>query len=189
MRVSREQVAKNRERIIEVAGRAFREKGFDGIGVADLMKGAGLTHGGFYGHFASKDDLIAEASAAVMDRSTVKWEKLAETSPDKALAAIVSSYLDKSHRDNAGTGCLIAALAPDIARQKETVRARFTQGTQSLLRVLAKAIPGQSEAARREKAIATLAGLVGTIVLSRAVDDPKFADEILHAGQEVFSRK
>ncbi len=186
MRVSREQAAKNRERIIDVASREFREKGFDGIGVADVMKSAGLTHGGFYGHFASKDDLIAEACAASMDRSAEKWSKLAETSPDEAFAAITSSYLLKAHRDNKASGCTMAALAPDIARQSGPVRKRFSEGTRTLLDILAKAIPGQSDEARREKALATMAGLVGTLVLSRAVDDPEFADEILKAGQAAF---
>jgi TetR/AcrR family transcriptional repressor of nem operon len=186
MRVSREQAVKNRERIIDVASREFREKGFDGIGVADVMKSAGLTHGGFYGHFASKDDLIAEACAASMDRSAEKWSKLAEASPDEAFAAITNSYLLKAHRDDKATGCTIAALAPDIARQSRPVRTRFTEGTRALLNILAKAIPAQSEAANRERALATMAGLVGTLMLSRAVDDPEFADEILRAGQVYF---
>lgn len=189
MRVSREQAARNRERIIDVASREFREKGFDGIGVADVMKSAGLTHGGFYGHFSSKDDLIAEACAASMDRSVEKWSKLAETSPGAAFAALTNSYLQKAHRDDTATGCTMAALAPDIARQSGAVRKRFTQGMRALRDILAKAIPGQSEAARREKALATMAGLVGTLVLSRAVDDPEFADEILRAGQTVFGEK
>ncbi len=187
MRVSKEQAAKNRERIIEVASREFRDKGFDGIGVADVMKSAGLTHGGFYGHFASKDDLIAEACAASMDRSAQKWSELAETAPDDAFAAITNSYLLKEHRDKKEAGCTMAALAPDIARQSGAVRECFTKGTQSLLDILVKATPGQSEAARREKALATMAGLVGTLVLSRAVDDPQFADEILAAGRAAFS--
>ncbi|PSH64450.1 TetR/AcrR family transcriptional regulator [Phyllobacterium sophorae] len=186
MRVSREQAAKNRERIIDIASREFREKGFDGIGVADVMKSAGLTHGGFYGHFASKDDLIAEACAASMDRSAEKWSQLAETSPDEAFAAIANSYLSKAHRDGKATGCTIAALAPDIARQSGPVRKRFSEGIGTLLDILAKAIPGQSDAAKREKALTTMAGLVGTLVLSRAVDDPEFADEILNAGQAAF---
>ncbi|WP_027233401.1 TetR/AcrR family transcriptional regulator [Phyllobacterium sp. UNC302MFCol5.2] len=189
MRVSKEQAAKNRDRIIEVASREFRDKGFDGIGVADLMKSAGLTHGGFYGHFASKDDLIAEACAASMDQSAEKWGKLADRSPEEAFAALINAYLLKEHRDHRATGCTMAALAPDIARQSGRVRERFTHGTRALLDILAKIIPGVSAEAKREKALATMAGLVGTLVLSRAVDDPAFADEILAAGQAAFGKQ
>ena len=95
MRVSRDQAAENRARIIEVASQQFRQKGFDGIGVADVMKNAGLTHGGFYGHFASKDDLIAQSCDAAMKRSAEKWSAIAQEGPDVALAAITSSYLAK----------------------------------------------------------------------------------------------
>jgi len=189
MRVSREQAARNRDRIVEVASREFRDKGFDGIGVADVMKSAGLTHGGFYGHFASKDELIAEACAAAMDRSTEKWAKLVESSPEGALAAIVEAYLSKAHRDDKATGCTMAALAPDVARQSGPVRDRFTRGLRDSLDVLVDATPqGQSEQARRESALSTMAGLVGTLVLARAVDDPDFADEILAAGKAMFGQ-
>ncbi|MEK1888179.1 MAG: TetR/AcrR family transcriptional regulator [Phyllobacterium sp.] len=189
MRVSKEQAARNRDRIIEVASREFRDKGFDGIGVADLMKSAGLTHGGFYGHFASKDDLIAEACAASMDRSAEKWAELANRSPDEAFAALTNAYLLKDHRDHRETGCTMAALAPDIARQSGRVRERFTRGTSALLDILARLVPGASAGAKRERALATMAGLVGTLVLSRAVNDPEFADEILAAGQAAFGKK
>src|SRR6201991_4176546 len=116
MKVSREQVALNRERIVETAARLFREKGYDGIGVSDLMKSAGLTHGGFYGHFGSKEDLIAEACAASFDKSLEKWSKLAEQFPDNGFSAIVESYLMERHRDNRGDGCAMSGLAADVAR-------------------------------------------------------------------------
>lgn len=184
MRVSREQAAKNREKIVEVASREFRDKGFDGIGVADLMKSAGLTHGGFYGHFASKDDLIAEACGTAMDHSTGKWAKLIETSPENALSLIVESYLSKAHRDDNANGCPMAALAPEIARQGNPVRERFTRGLRDSLDVLLEAMPsGRPGERRREATLATMAGLVGTLVLSRAVNDPDLAEEILAIGR------
>src|SRR4051812_16038571 len=100
MRVSRAIVAQNRERIVEVAGRLFRERGFDGIGVADLMKEAGLTHGGFYGHFSSKDALFAEASARALASSLANWGTVAERAPGDPLSAIAGVYLTGRHRDN-----------------------------------------------------------------------------------------
>src|SRR5256885_13386624 len=122
MKVSREQAAQHRERIVEAAAQRFRERGFEGIGVADLMKEAGLTHGGFYGHFSSKEDLIAEASDRALMRSLALFTKVAEREPADALPAIASAYLTRKHRDNPGAGCVLAALGPDVFRQGPTVR-------------------------------------------------------------------
>src|SRR3954463_8449571 len=116
MKVSRERAARNRERIVEAAAQRFRERGFEGIGVADLMKEAGLTHGGFYGHFASKEDLIAEASTRALAQSLARWDKLAARAPDNALFAIANAYLNSKHRDDPGAGCLLAALGPEVSR-------------------------------------------------------------------------
>src|ERR1700690_30623 len=110
MRVSREKFVANRERILEVAGALFREKGFDGIGVADIMKAADLTHGGFYGHFASKEDLVAQASRRSMARAAANWTKLVEAAPDSPYAALLEHYLSPKHRDDPGKGCAFAAL-------------------------------------------------------------------------------
>jgi TetR/AcrR family transcriptional regulator, transcriptional repressor for nem operon len=186
MRVSKDQAAENRARIINVASQQFRQKGFDGIGVADLMKNAGLTHGGFYGHFASKDDLIAVSCDEAMKRSAEKWSTLAERGSEEALNAIVSSYLAKSDCGGLANSCTMAMLAPDIARHGGEVQTKFTDGTKRLLGILASVTPGSSDVEKRENAIATMAGLVGAVVLSRAVNDPAFADEILNAGHAVF---
>src|ERR671923_2137352 len=110
MKVSREQAARNRERIVETAAQLFRERGFEGIGVADLMKEAGLTHGGFYGHFGSKEDLMAQACVRASGRSHALWSRLAERAPNDPLAEIAGVYLTAKHRDNPGEGCLMAAL-------------------------------------------------------------------------------
>jgi len=114
MKVSREQAALNRERIVDVAARLFREKGYDGIGVADLMKNAGLTHGGFYGHFASKEDLMVEACQHALEKSLDGWRAKIASHPQRALPAIVDSYLSTRHRDQPGGGCPAAAMGVDV---------------------------------------------------------------------------
>jgi TetR/AcrR family transcriptional repressor of nem operon len=182
MKVSREQAAQNRDRIVEAAAQLFRERGFDGIGVADLMKEAGLTHGGFYGHFSSKEDLIAEASARALTRSLALWSKLAERAPRHPLSAIAGGYLTSRHRDNPGAGCLLAALGPDVSRQAPAVRRAVTDSVRSGCDLLAALVPRKSKAARRRKAITTFATLVGAMVMARAVDDRALSQEILDAG-------
>src|SRR5262245_16347462 len=140
MKVSREQAAANRERIVEVAGELFREKGFDGIGVADLMSAAGLTHGGFYGHFKSKDDLAAEACAHAAQGSAESWIKLVNKGGDP-LQAVVNHYLSEKHRDAPGKGCLFASLGADAARESGSIRRAFTDGLTALVDILMKVLP------------------------------------------------
>ena len=183
MRVSRLRAAANRERIIDKAGALFREKGFDGIGVADIMKAADLTHGGFYGHFASKDDLVAQASQRAMARAAVNWAKVTAAAPDNPYAALLAHYLSPRHRDDPGRGCAFAALSGDAARCGKPVRQAFARGLQPLIEIVAGAVPGRSKAARRRKAIAAVAELVGALILARAVDDEALSDEILRAAQ------
>ncbi|MET0430148.1 MAG: TetR/AcrR family transcriptional regulator [Microvirga sp.] len=187
MRVSKEKAAENHQRILDVASAMFREKGFDGVGVADLMKGAGLTHGGFYGHFASKEDLAARACARALEGSDARWTTLIDEAPDHPLAAIVSSYLSSRHRDHPGRGCAMAALGSDTGRQDGAVRKAFTRGVRPLLAILERIVPGRDPAARRERALATMAGLVGALVLARAVDDPELSEEFLRATQAMLA--
>jgi AcrR family transcriptional regulator len=177
--VTREQAAANRERILEVAGTLFRERGFDGIGVAAIMKRAGLTHGGFYGHFASKDDLVSEITSRVLGREG--WLERLTGKPNPSAAEVVRQYLSARHRDDAGRGCLVAALGSDVVRQPRSVRRAFTEGLRLRVDALRRLMPGRSAAARRRQALATMAGLVGALTLSRAVDDPTLSDEILEA--------
>ena len=179
MRVSKEQAAESRERILDAASKLFREHGLDGIGVADLMKSAGLTHGGFYGHFSSKEDLMAQACTRAFARSVEKWEKLSEK--DQPLSAIVKNYLSRRHRDDPGGGCALPSLGADVARQGAPVRRAFTDGVRSLTNVVARTVTGRTEAARRRKGLAICASLIGAIVLARAVDDQELSDEILDA--------
>jgi TetR/AcrR family transcriptional repressor of nem operon len=177
--VTREQAAANREKIIDVAGTLFRERGFDGIGVSDIMKSAGLTHGGFYGHFASKDDLAAEITSRVLGREG--WIERLTGKPNPSIDELVRRYLSPRHRDDPGRGCLFAALGADVVRQPKTVRRAFTDGLRVRLDALRALIPGRSASARRRKAVALLSGLVGALILSRAVDDAALSDEILEA--------
>jgi TetR/AcrR family transcriptional repressor of nem operon len=189
MRVSKEKSAENHRRILDVASSMFREKGFDGVGVADLMKGAGLTHGGFYGHFASKQDLAARACTRALQGSEERWTKLVEDAPDESLGAVVSSYLSPRHRDHPGRGCAMAALGADTARQESSVRRAFTEGIKPLLAILERIVPGRGSAARRERAVATMAGLVGALVLARAVEDPELSEEFLRAMEAILGRR
>jgi TetR/AcrR family transcriptional repressor of nem operon len=181
MRVSREKSAETRERILDVAATLFREKGFDGIGLADIMKAAGLTHGGFYKHFGSKDDLEAQATGVVLATVAADWRRLIERAAAPPLSALTDEYLSPRHRDDPGKGCALAALGADVARQGERVRSAFTAGLEPFLQLLSNAVPGRSKAVRRRKAITSMAEMIGALILARAVDDPALSDEILAA--------
>jgi TetR/AcrR family transcriptional repressor of nem operon len=186
MKVPREQAAARREQILDLASELFRAHGFDGIGIADIMKSAGVTHGGFYGHFNSKEQLAAEACLRANQRN--RWDRWLDAPIEQRLNRIVRGYLAERHRDDPEHGCLLAAVASDVARQPRSVRHAFTSGLKSKLDLLLCLMPGRSAAARREKALATLAGLVGALVLSRAVDDPQLSTEILSAAASAFTK-
>jgi len=181
MRVSREKFAESRKRILDAAATLFRETGFDGIGLSDIMKAAGLTHGGFYGHFGSKEDLEAQALSLALARSVTDWSQLVDSAAARPLAALAGQYLSPDHRENVGEGCPFAALGSDTARRGERVRSAFTAGLEPFLALLSNVIPGRSKAQRRRKAIAILAEMVGAMILARAVNDPALSDEILAA--------
>ena len=181
MRVSRLEAAQNRERILDVAAQLFRERGFDGIGLADLMKSAGLTHGGFYGHFASKEDLIAQACARAQESSLATLHRVAESGGKKGLSAVASAYLSPAHRDQPGEGCVLAALGAEAARRGSPVRSAFTRGVRSALELLTRLSPDKSERARRKRALAAYASMIGALVLARAVDDPELSEEVLQS--------
>jgi TetR/AcrR family transcriptional regulator, transcriptional repressor for nem operon len=181
MKVSRIQEAENHERILDVATRLFRERGIDGIGVADLMKAAGLTHGGFYGHFKSKEDLVAQACARAVLRMRQNWTIVIDQAAGDPLEALAATYLTPKHRDGAGRGCPMAALGSEIARQAPPVRRAFTEELRPFLDYLSRNVQGNSNNLRRQKALATYAGLVGALIVSRAVDDPDLSNEILSA--------
>jgi TetR/AcrR family transcriptional repressor of nem operon len=179
MKVTREQAAATRARILDEAAKLFRERGFSGIGVADLMKGIGLTHGGFYGHFSSKEALMAEACQHAVSIMLEDWNRVADAAPAKPLAAITVPYLSTRHRDRSGTGCLMAALGPEVSRQAAPVRHVVTECLGSVLEFLARLTPGKTAAVKRKKAIVTFASMVGALVIARAVNDSKVSEEIL----------
>lgn len=181
MRVSRAKAAENRERVVAAAGMLFRERGFSGVSVADIMKAADLTHGGFYGQFDSKDDLVAEACRQAMALASANWEKVAAGAPGDGFAALLNRYLSPRHRDDPGRGCVFAALSADAARSGDIVHDAFAEGLEPMIEVLAKCAPGRTRATRRRKAVAAMAGLVGALLLSRAIGKGGLSDEILDA--------
>ncbi|PZW89220.1 TetR family transcriptional regulator [Pseudomonas sp. 478] len=176
MRVSKAQAQANREHIVETASAMFRERGFDGVGVADLMAAAGFTHGGFYKHFGSKADLMAEASANSLAQSLISAEAL-------SIKDFIDVYVSRDHRDGRATGCTMAALCGDAARQSGDVKSAFAEGIERTLQILGEKYPTGPDAPAgeaREKVIDLLARAVGAIMLSRACpDDSALADEIL----------
>jgi len=172
VRVTKAQAEQNRAHIVATAARLFRERGYDGVGVADLMAAAGFTHGGFYKHFGSKADLMAEASAAGLSQ-TAAWAETLD------IAEFVESYLSREHRDSRDEGCTIAALGGDAARQPEDIKTEFAAGIASLTTAL-QAGDDAGPPMARAAVIDALAHSVGAIMLSRACPDGSpLADEIL----------
>jgi len=170
MKVSREQMAENRRRILEVASQLFKDKGFDAVSVAEVMKAAGLTHGGFYGHFRSKDDLVAQALAHAL---------AADSFDEGGFSDFVRAYLAPRHRDNPDKGCPTAGLAAAIRHQTPAAKAAMTEGLRAQIDRIEQALPGGSTAEKRSAAIGSWAAMVGAVILARAVDDPQLSDEVL----------
>src|SRR5689334_301284 len=179
MKVSREQVAANRDRIVATAAALFRERGFDGVSVAEIAAGAGLTHGAFYGYFASKDALAAEATTHAMGKSAERWNTLLSDRA-RGITALADHYLSASHRDHPATGCAIAAVGSDVRRQRVATRKAFSDGMMREVDVLASYLPGRPEQ-RRRSAIAMVAQLVGGMIMARAAGKTAVSEEILTA--------
>jgi TetR/AcrR family transcriptional repressor of nem operon len=185
MRYSREHKLETHARIVKRASVRLREKGAHGIGVADLMKDAGLTHGGFYAHFESREALVIEAFAHAMDRSTERWRKLAEqTPPAQRLAAIADSYLTPVHRDDPGHGCAIPTLGAEIARESPKTRKAFAVKLEEMIDALAAQISDLPRKAARKQAMAVIATMMGTLVMARVAGNGEFSEEILSSGRE-----
>lgn len=181
MRVSRVQAAENRQTVINVASRLFRERGFDGIGLKDLMEGAGLTQGAFYKQFASKEDLAVEASRRALESASGRWSEATARNPDDPLGEVIEFYLSADHREERMDGCPIVALGADAARQGPDVKAAFEAGIKAHLEVLGRFIAENSDEASRDKAMAILATMVGAVTLSRVVNDLELARALLDA--------
>jgi TetR/AcrR family transcriptional regulator, transcriptional repressor for nem operon len=190
MRLTQAESERNRKQILEAAGRLFRERGFDGVGVDGLMKGAGFTHGGFYNHFASKEELEAEASAAgVVQKNAELVESLSDPRRD-GWKEYVRAYLSAEHRGDRAGGCTLGALAADAARKGPAIQAQFAGAVEGMAGALADRLArkpprGKRSRARRERALQMLSELVGALVLARAVAaaDPALSAEILAANR------
>jgi TetR/AcrR family transcriptional repressor of nem operon len=185
MRYSREHKFQTHARIVKKASVKLREKGAHGIGVADLMKDAGLTHGGFYAHFDSREALVIEAFTHAMDRATAHWRKVAEaTAPEKRLSKIVNAYLTPLHRDDPGHGCAVPTLAAEIARESLKTRRVFSGRMEQMIDMLAAQFHGMPHKAARKQAMAALATMMGSLVMARIAGSGEFSDEILKAGRD-----
>ena len=184
MRVSRIQAAENRQTVINVASRLFRERGFDGIGLKDLMEGAGLTQGAFYKQFESKEDLAAQASRRALESASQRWSAAITENPDDPLGAVIAFYLSAGHREEKLDGCPVVALGSDAARQGAGVKAAFEDGIKAYLEVLGPLLPKTDGEDSNRKAMVVLSTMVGAMTLSRAVNDPDLAQAFQNAAVE-----
>ena len=174
--------ADTHERIVDVASRAIRRGGYAGTGVAEVMKEAGLTHGGFYAHFASRDALLAEAAdragaSAVADAARI----VAAAPPEQAMEALLRSYLSKAHCDAAEFGCPVAALGSELPHQAPAVRRAATGRIKEMIDLVARQAPDWGQPGAHQRALATIATMVGAVIVARAVDDPKLSEAMLEA--------
>lgn len=177
------------DRIVRTAARAIRQRGYAGVGVADVMKEAGLTHGGFYAHFGSKTALLAEAAdRAGADGVQALRDIAAGGAPGRELATLVDAYLSAEHVNAPELGCPVAALGSEIPRQEPEVRAAATARIKDLLALVEELLPGRG-ARHQEQALATLATLVGTLMLARAVDDPDLSTAVRRAGRKALHQQ
>jgi len=186
MRLTREQAARNRRTILDAAGRLLRERGLDGVAVADVMAAAGFTHGGFYNHFESKEALAAEACAADLERSSRDLEGELGKGRRKGWRGYVDQYLSRAHRDRSGQGCTVAALAVDAGREP-VLGPHFAAGIAAVVEVVAAAFARRVPRAR-ERALRAYSEMVGALILSRAVAaaDPELSDAILEASRQAL---
>ena len=184
MRVSRVQAAENRQTVIDVASRLFREHGFDGIGLKDLMKGAGLTQGAFYKQFTSKDDLAAQASKRALESASRRWSAAADANPQNPLGEVIAFYLSMEHRAERMDGCPVVALGSDAARQGADVKASFEAGIREYLEMVGNWVGEAGGEEPGRKAMAIVSTMVGALLLSRTVNDERLSKRFLQAAAE-----
>lgn len=176
------------ERIVEVAARAIRRTGYSGTGVADIMKEAGLTHGGFYAHFDSRDALLAEAGDRAGAESVALAARVAATAPPgQALQAMMQAYLSPEHIAAIETGCPVSALGSEMPRQAPEVRRAATIHIKEMIDLFARQLPDWGQPQAHEQAMALVCGLIGTTMVARAVDDPKLSQALCAAALKQFS--
>lgn len=186
MRFARGHKSTTRARIIEEASRAFRREGAGGVSVGDVMRRAGLTHGGFYAHFESKDELLAEACRHGLDQSAETVFRAIEDGARPTVEDVLARYLSRGHTEDAETGCVIPALAADVARGPAGVRRAFTEALSGYIEQLAATLPDGREHPE-DDALALAAGMAGAVLLARAVDEPELARRILSASRAFYS--
>lgn len=185
MRYARDHKAATHEKILNGAVMRLKEDGPGGIAIADLMEEAGLTHGGFYAHFKSRDALIEESFRHALDGIAQRWKARAEKAPaGEGLAAIVNGYLTREHRDDVSGGCALPALGAELARSNTKTRRIFTGRLEAAIDVVASQGTGCSAKEAREQAIGTIATLVGSLLLARAAGDDELSADILKAGRK-----
>jgi AcrR family transcriptional regulator len=177
------------ERIVETAARALRRTGYDGAGVAEIMKEAGLTHGGFYAHFDSREGMLAEAAdRAGADGMAVLARVAAAAPPKKALEAMLRAYLSKEHVEGVETGCAIAALGSEMPRQRPKVRRAATRRIKEMIDLVARQSPDRGQPGAHERALVTVATALGALVLARAVDDPELTKALRESALKHLTR-
>jgi TetR/AcrR family transcriptional repressor of nem operon len=178
--------AANHECIVRTAAARFRETGVESVGVADLMQDAGLTHGGFYRHFTTREDLVAEAVEYALREGGQAVAAIANSKMNRqaVLSALIDAYLSVAHRDGLATSCAVTTLAGDVARSNDRARSAYTQQVDIYLSVLTNLIAGEKQKSRRVKAVAALSTLVGAVSLARAVNNEKLSKEILLSAAE-----
>jgi TetR/AcrR family transcriptional regulator, transcriptional repressor for nem operon len=170
------------DRIVEAASRAIRRSGYHGTGVADIMKAAGLTHGGFYAHFPSREAMLAEAADRAGCESVEQMARIAGSAlPEHALQSMIGAYLSKEHVESVETGCATAALASEMPRQAPEVRRAATRRIKEMIDLVSRQLPDWGKPGAHEHALATVATMVGALVLARAVDDPRLSDALRDA--------
>jgi len=189
MRYLKDHKVRTRKRIVEKASYGLRRKGANGLSVVALMKLAGLTHGGFYSHFASRDALVEEAFATAMDKTASRRNKLAREIPiETRFDAIVAGYLSSRHRDDQAHGCALPALAADIGRSTKKARCTFANKLEAMIEVVARQLPNEPPDTARQIATSAIATMMGSIVLARAVGNDRLSDHILEAGRKAINK-
>ena len=186
MGYSKAQKTRTHKRIVSIASKRFREKGLAGFGIAELMKEAGLTVGGFYKHFGSRDDLVAEAVNSAFGGWQRRLDVAKSGGPSVPLAKLIDDYLNETHRDNPGSGCAFSALAPEIARSDKRTRSLTSEQVRSDVQLIATLLPGRDKRAARSRAILIFSALVGAMSLARAVSDEALSREILKTVAELL---
>jgi TetR/AcrR family transcriptional regulator, transcriptional repressor for nem operon len=170
------------ERIVTAAARAIRRTGYDGTGVADIMKEAGLTHGAFYAHFESREAMLAEAAdRAGAEANAFAARVIAAAPPEQSLQALMQAYLSKEHLESIETGCPVSALGSEMPRQAPEVRRAATRRIKEMIDLVARQSPDWGQPAAHERALVTVATMVGALLLARAVDDPALSESLRHA--------